>query len=165
MEITRRFEFDAGHRVLGHEGKCASLHGHRYAAEVTVACPELDQLSRVVDFGVMKEKIGRMIDNEFDHRMILHPDDPLRRACIPSSSVFGPKDAGEIIGPRGTYVMPHGSYANPTAESIGTVLFGKIGLLLADELETLTLKRVRLYETPNCWADITSWAELEDHLR
>ena len=59
IEITRRLEFDAGHRVLGHEGKCKNLHGHRYSAEITVTAPDLDGLGRVIDFGVIKEKVWK----------------------------------------------------------------------------------------------------------
>ena len=52
--ITKKLEFDYGHRVLGHEGKCRHLHGHRGVAEVTVYAPSLDNLGRVVDFGAIK---------------------------------------------------------------------------------------------------------------
>ena len=39
ITCTRRIEFDAAHRVMGHEGKCKHLHGHRYALEARVATP------------------------------------------------------------------------------------------------------------------------------
>ena len=35
MRITRRLEFDAGHRIPDHASQCRHLHGHRYAIEVT----------------------------------------------------------------------------------------------------------------------------------
>jgi 6-pyruvoyltetrahydropterin/6-carboxytetrahydropterin synthase len=31
ITITRRLEFDAGHRIPHHDGQCRHLHGHRYA--------------------------------------------------------------------------------------------------------------------------------------
>ena len=37
MRITRRLEFDAGHRIPNHDSRCRHLHGHRYAIEVTVS--------------------------------------------------------------------------------------------------------------------------------
>ena len=37
MRITRRLEFDAGHRIPNHASQCRHLHGHRYAIEVTVS--------------------------------------------------------------------------------------------------------------------------------
>lgn len=51
ITVTRVLEFDAGHRVVNHESKCATLHGHRYKVEIVAAAPGLDSLGRVIDFG------------------------------------------------------------------------------------------------------------------
>ena len=37
MRITRRLEFDAGHRNPDHRSQCRHLHGHRYAMEITLS--------------------------------------------------------------------------------------------------------------------------------
>ena len=37
MQITRRLEFDAGHRIPDHRSQCRHLHGHRYAIEITLS--------------------------------------------------------------------------------------------------------------------------------
>jgi len=37
MIITRRLEFDAGHRIPNHNSLCKHLHGHRYAIEITLS--------------------------------------------------------------------------------------------------------------------------------
>ena len=160
--ITRKLEFDAGHRVLNHEGKCRYLHGHRYVAEITVDCPRLDDLGRVVDFGVIKEKVGGWIDTNWDHNMILHPDDPLLGAMVlePGVSWSEPHSAtggalfnnDPIWSGRDPYIMPQ-RYANPTAENIAAVLFNVSQELLSSHSGALTVSRVRIYETPNCYAD------------
>lgn len=137
MKITRRVEFDAGHRVLGHEGKCATPHGHRYVAELTVSAGALDSLGRVIDFSVIKTLVGGWIDANWDHTMILHPDDPLLQHR-------------ELIGPRSPYVIPR-TDANPTAENMVKYLFGIASELLRPH--GIRVDAVRLYETPNCWAD------------
>ena len=36
MLITRRLEFDSGHRIPDHQSQCRHLHGHRYAIEITL---------------------------------------------------------------------------------------------------------------------------------
>jgi 6-pyruvoyltetrahydropterin/6-carboxytetrahydropterin synthase len=36
IEITRKLEFDAGHRIPHHDGHCRHIHGHRYVIEVTL---------------------------------------------------------------------------------------------------------------------------------
>lgn len=143
ITITRKIEWDAGHRVLGHEGKCKHLHGHRYCAEVTVQAAELDDLGRVIDFGVLKTVVGAWIDKHWDHNLLLHPQDPLLKL---------PPDLLAQIHGRDPYVMPAGPRANPTAENIAAVLHGVVSVLLPVELSVV---RVRVWETPNCHADFT----------
>lgn len=143
--ITRKIEFDAGHRVLGHESKCANLHGHRYVAEISVTADALDSLSRVVDFSVVKKIVGGWIDEYWDHNFLLNRNDPL---CDVLDSMTD-EEARELVGPKTPYLMPDG--LNPTAETMAEVLFEVAVDLLEDELVTVT--HVRLYETPNCWAD------------
>lgn len=135
--VTRRFEFDAAHRVLGHEGKCRHLHGHRYVADVTVSAPELDALGRVVDFSVLKERLGRWIDDHWDHNALFNVDDPLKEVLAPSALTYTGK-------------APYLFLCNPTAENIACDLWHQANVLLPDHV---VVQRVRIYETPNCWAD------------
>ena len=46
----RRFTFCAGHRLVGHEGKCRNLHGHNYTLEVYLTGQEQDEIGRILDF-------------------------------------------------------------------------------------------------------------------
>ncbi|NBU05839.1 MAG: 6-carboxy-5,6,7,8-tetrahydropterin synthase, partial [Sphingobacteriia bacterium] len=55
IECSRKIDFDAGHRVIGHQNKCQYLHGHRYSLEITATALELDELGMVADFGVLKK--------------------------------------------------------------------------------------------------------------
>ena len=142
--ITRKLEFDAGHRVLGHEGKCRHIHGHRYVAEITVDANQLDDLGRVVDFSVIKQLVGKWIDEELDHNLLLNSRDPLWQLFDKA----GDRLLLEVLGEKEPFVMPNG---NPTAENIAAVLYKKATELLAGK--GLSVYRVRLYETPNSWAD------------
>lgn len=152
ISITRQFGFDAGHRVLGHESKCANLHGHRYLAEVTVTAPKLDGLSRVVDFSVLKEKVGKWIDDYWDHTMILNVDDPLAIALQTPQCLISHASGlrfYQLQGPKAPYIMDYGK--NPTAEVLAQELATVAQKLLqADGLE---VTHVRLWETPNCYVD------------
>lgn len=152
ISITRQFGFDAGHRVLRHESKCATLHGHRYTAEVTVESPELDALGRVIDFSVLKSIVGQWIDDNWDHTMILHENDPLSLALRSPRNVvpfaFGTRIA-DILGPRPAYILT--GKRNPTAENLAEELAIVATALLAPH--NLTVTQVRLWETPNCYAD------------
>lgn len=152
VTITRRLEFDAGHRILGHESKCAHLHGHRYRAELTVTADDLDKLGRVIDFGVVKKIVGAWIDDNWDHNMILNAADPLAELYdfkegetdVPALQEM----AREVFGGKVPFVMP----VNPTAENMAHVLYQKAKLLLKDH--PIHVIGLRLYETPNSWAEI-----------
>lgn len=137
--VTRKFTFDAGHRVLGHSGKCRHLHGHTYTAEVTVAAEGLDNLGMVVDFGVIKEKVGTWLDQNWDHNLILHRRDPIM--CLV------PEARECVCDGREPYVLP--GLLNPTAEVMAEHLYRAAQSLL----EGFRVVRVRLWETPNCYAD------------
>ena len=45
-----------------------------------------------------------------------------------------------------------GKYCNPTAENIAKELYCALGSLFS-ETENLHLKKIRLWETPNCYTD------------
>ncbi len=143
--ITRRLEFDYGHRVLGHEGKCKHLHGHRGIIEITVSAESLDNIGRVVDFGKIKEIVGGWIDENWDHNMILCGADPLLQLSKNNLDV--------IFASKRPYVLP-GNRGNPTAENLAAELF-RIAFI---QLDTIGIKveKVRFFETPNSWADYPS---------
>ena len=150
IPVTRRFEFDAGHRLLNHEGKCKHLHGHRYVADVTVAATELDSVGRVIDFGSLKQLIGGWIDAQWDHNMILHQDDPLAKmwsglVAVQEQIRSITKPIEEIFQGRAPYTMPF----NPTAENIAKCLY-KVAIELVKE--PIIVVNVKVWETPNCSA-------------
>ena len=59
MNLQASYTFDAAHRIRGHAGKCAYLHGHTYHLEVTVTAETLDPIGMVMDFDDLREEIGR----------------------------------------------------------------------------------------------------------
>jgi 6-pyruvoyltetrahydropterin/6-carboxytetrahydropterin synthase len=120
------------------------LHGHRYVADVTINADSLDDLGMVVDFGDIKQVIGDWIDLHWDHSMLLNPDDPLLTAVLPP-------DWKAVFGPKEPYIMPKGM--NPTAENIAMLLSREAQKLISKNGQGLRVSRVRVYETPNCWAD------------
>lgn len=142
VTCTRRLEWDAAHRVLRHESKCATLHGHRYAAEITCSAPQLDTVGRVVDFGEVKRVVGAWIDAAWDHTTLVNRDDTALLAFC--------QDEHERLGKRAPYEFP----GEPTAENIAGVLLGVAEDLLRGVVDVVA---VRVYETPNCWAD--AWRE------
>lgn len=127
--IARRFEFDMGHRVYGHEGKCKWPHGHRYACEVHLQ-GDLDSIGRVIDYGEVKQILGSYIDKKFDHGFAVYEKD---EELI--NAFFQLEDTKLVICPF-----------NPTAENLCK--------FMTEEFQNLVpqVKGVTLYETPNCKA-------------
>lgn len=141
LTCTRILAFDAMHRIPRHESKCAAFHGHRYTAEITCTAEALDDRGRVIDFGVIKERVGDWIDRNWDHTAILMRSDPDPAVAVlaASNAAYG----------RPVYWME----APPTAENIAAELARISAALLADT--GVSVVAVRLWETPNGRAD---WA-------
>lgn len=137
ISCTRRLEFDYGHRLLNHEGKCAHVHGHRGTLEITCSADALDVVGRVLDFGEVKRVVGGWVDEHFDHAFISNPYDHAVLA-------FLRKEGSRL------WVMPE-ECAEPSAENIAWVMLG----VARDLLRTsgVEVRAVRFYETPNGWAD------------
>ena len=70
-ELTRRFKFEAAHRLPhvpdGH--KCARLHGHSYQATVHLRGDADPQLGWVIDFGEI-DRICAPLREQLDHRCL-----------------------------------------------------------------------------------------------
>lgn len=108
ITVSRYHDISCGHRVYGHESKCANLHGHNYRMTFTVA-GELDSIGRVVDFSAIKSTLCDWLETNWDHKMILWEKDPAVSSLrqIDNSVVSVP--------------------FNPTAENIGQYLLDIVG--------------------------------------
>jgi 6-pyruvoyltetrahydropterin/6-carboxytetrahydropterin synthase len=136
ITCTRRIQFCAGHRVFNHESKCRNLHGHNYVAFFEASCECLDALGRVIDFSVLKEKIGGWIDTNWDHGFLYWMDD--REAAAAMRLVPGQK----------VYGMP----TNPTAENMAAYLLRTICPLILQGTN-IVITKVVIWETENCHAE------------
>lgn len=136
LTCTKTFHFDAAHRVMGHAGKCAKLHGHRYVAETTFSIDALPALGMVIDFAIIKEKLGTWIDNNLDHNTILCIEDHQLGCSIEASTE------------QAVYYMKN----NPTAENIAAHLLYDVLPTLFQANDAICIK-VRVYETPTCYAE------------
>lgn len=139
ITCTRRLHFCAGHRVFGHEGKCKYLHGHNYVVYIEASAPNLDGIGRVIDFSVLKEKVGTWIDENLDHKFMLWSAD---KEAI--------KAVQKINGKEAVYVTDQ----NPTAENIGRFLMEVGNALLKGT--GVSVDSVVVEETENCQAKV-SW--------
>mgnify|MGYP001362461094 CR=1 FL=1 len=137
IKITRKIEFDSAHRVIGHESKCKYLHGHRYVLEATFSSPKLDNLGRVIDFGVIKTLLKTWIDDNLDHTTILSKED----------YELG-KDISKHTNQKIYYLE-----SNPTAENIALHILNEIIPQLFQDT-FISVDSLKLYETPNCSVEV-----------
>lgn len=136
ITATRKLEFDAGHRLVNHESKCAHCHGHRYVVEVTAQANALDDIGRVIDFSVIKRILGAWIDKNWDHAMVVNTSDVELIRYLNSTN-------------QRHYILD----CNPTAENMASFLI-KIGNDMLMHYG-VTIVKIKLWETPNCFVEVT----------
>ncbi len=125
LTVSRRFRFEAAHRLPHYEGKCKNLHGHGYVLEVEVAGEVLhpptpiSDTGMIVDFGKLKALVQELVLDRLDHQ-----------------------DLNEVLGLN--------YRTQPTAEETVRWIVERLQEPLFDQ--NLSLEMVRLYETPDNWA-------------
>jgi len=143
MQITRRLEFDAGHRIPNHASQCKHLHGHRYAIEITlsgdiIAIEGLSEQGMVMDFSDVKRIAKEQVVDAWDHAFLVYRGDKIVLDFL--NTLPGHK----------TVVLD----AVPTAENLALLAFNILNGAYRDTYGNhLRLEQVRLFETPNNWAD------------
>ncbi len=143
MLITRRLEFDAGHRIPNHTSQCQHLHGHRYALEITLSGEIVRREGAadegmVMDFSEVKTIANTVLVDQWDHAFLVYQGD---HAVV--------EFLATLPGHK-TVVLP----VVPTAENLADTAFRILDAAYVDTYgNQLQLQRVRLYETPNNWAD------------
>ena len=126
--VTKTISFCYGHRLLNYAGKCKHLHGHNGRAEILLEASVLDARGMVIDFSDIKNIVGRFIDEQLDHRIILCKEDKL----LPFL-----KQTGEAYFEMDT---------NPTAENIAKLIFD------FGRSKDLPILSVTLWETDTSFA-------------
>lgn len=145
MLITRRLEFDAGHRIPHHRSQCRHLHGHRYVIEITLRGEVIQtegspEQGMVMDFAEVKAIANTHVVEPWDHAFLVYTGD---------KQVF---EFLQTLPDHKTVALPF----VPTAENLAAEAFRILEDAYRDTYgNNLRLERVRLYETPNSWADAT----------
>ncbi len=145
MQITTRLEFDAGHRIPNHKSQCRNLHGHRYALEITlsgdVITQEISENGMVMDFSDVKRIARESVVDVWDHAFLVYEKDAEVLNFL------------NTLPNHKTVIFP----SVPTAENMAAEAFKILKSQYQDTYGNhLKLDRVRLYETPNSWADASS---------
>ncbi len=138
MKVVKRFRWSMAHRLThGYEGPCASLHGHEYEVEVTVA-GEVDAMGLAVDFADIKRACQGWIKEHLDHTTIVHNEDtPLLEFLKREDQRYYAVDF------------------NTTAENIAIHLREVLQKELHKVVDRpLSIAHIRLLETPSSWVEV-----------
>jgi 6-pyruvoyltetrahydropterin/6-carboxytetrahydropterin synthase len=145
LTITRKLEFDAGHRIPDHKSQCRNLHGHRYTLEITltgdiITAEGNSDNGMIMDFSDVKTLAKEHLVDVWDHAFIVYEQDAAVREFLAS------------LPDHKTVVIDR----IPTVENLAHVAFGILKAAFIDRFGTgLRLHKLVLHETPNCWAEIT----------
>jgi len=72
--LTKRFTFEAAHRLAYHDGKCARLHGHSWVGYIECCGVELfergSKTGMLIDYGDMSAALEPIVDGQLDHHYL-----------------------------------------------------------------------------------------------
>ncbi len=77
ITITRKLEFDAGHRIPDHKSQCRNLHGHRYTLEITLVGQVIEEEGSsdngmIMDFSDVKALAKAHLVDVWDHAFLVY---------------------------------------------------------------------------------------------
>lgn len=73
LSITKKFEFEAAHRLPEYDGRCSRVHGHRFQLEVEVSGRVINEGSKrgmILDFGDLKRIVQERVVEKLDHQYL-----------------------------------------------------------------------------------------------
>jgi len=148
--ISRKGNFDSGHRVMNEFMKCFNIHGHTYLYELTFSFENMEEIGYAIDFKEIKRVFCQWIDDILDHGMLLNAKDEL---LIKTTKDYGTKLWLMSLNGKG-------EYCNPSVENIAKEVFLAMEILsntlYANTPTGLKIHKVQIYETPNCSTECLS---------
>lgn len=127
VTVTKRFTFEACHRLVDYIGECEKMHGHSYKMEVTVkGIP--DDKNLLIDFKILKALVKEAVIDKVDHQNL-----------------------NEIMP------NVYATEGNTTCESMIVAFWYAIEDRLAFyHYDNVELYRIRLWETESSYAELTA---------
>ena len=130
--LKNEIQFDTAHYLSGYEGKCSSIHGHRYRLVVELASDTLHQSGQqrgmLADFGDVKA-ILKQIADQYDHKLLIE-DNADGRAVA--------QQLAQVPNQFAVWLVPY----RPTAEEMSRDIYYQI------KAAGYPVYSVELFETP-----------------
>ncbi|MHC1626836.1 MAG: 6-pyruvoyl trahydropterin synthase family protein [Methanoculleaceae archaeon] len=128
--IYKEVFFEAGHRLMHYQGKCARLHGHQWRVQVWVDGPVDPNTGIVLDFDCIREVV-----DHFDHQVILNREDPMVAAISPFQ---------EVITTDG----------DPSSEVLARMIAEMINRACREVHPEARVSKIRVWESVSCYAEL-----------
>lgn len=137
IRITKEFQFEMAHALVGYDGPCKNIHGHSYKLKVTVKGEVKEGTSdsdegMVIDFGIIKQIVNELIVNKYDHSLVLNEKMDI--------------DISQFQFMNSLIISPY----QPTCENLLVDFAGMIQEKLPHQIK---LHSLFLRETPNSYAE------------
>lgn len=137
LRVTKEFDFEGAHALMGYDGKCKNIHGHSYRLFVTVkgrvlTSQESPKSGMVLDFSLLKKIVNQHVIEKFDHALLMREDAPLLEEL------------------KSHYCSTMSLPFQPTCENLIIYIAQLIKEHLPKELELFSLK---LYETATSYVE------------
>jgi len=144
VTASKWVEFDAGHRVPNHAGKCRSPHGHRYRVTAfiegaVVETPGASDEGMVLDFGFVKHVLMTYVHDVLDHGFIVYEFDATMIEAL-MINAHDPEPMWKVVE------LPY----VPTAENIARWVWEQIDIPIKGASDGRAhLIKIEVQETPS----------------
>ena len=145
MQASRYHDISVGHRVVGHEGKCRHLHGHNYRIHFHCEAQSLDDIGRVIDFSVIKDKLCMWLEDNWDHKFLFWTEDVLFKHLADCTEHYSCNENDMVDYYHSLVGVPF----NPTAENMADYLLNVVAPKQLEGLGVVCTK-VTIEETRKC---------------
>ena len=130
-----------GHRQWKDNGHCSFVHGYGRYVELTFACEERDEKGWVMDFGDLRD-VKKLIEEEWDHRLLIAEDDPLL------------EDFKQLHEKGGVNLNIMPKEYGPGIEDSCKYIYDKVAPIISLKTQDrVWIENIRIYEHDNNWAE------------
>lgn len=130
ITVSKSMKLCIAHRLMNHKGKCKNLHGHNYKVTATFCAESFStEEGMVIDFGLIKNTVFKMLDDAYDHTTFLYDKDPL----------------ADVLENNGVHVVRCPSH--PTAENMCYMFCLQINNILMQASPNVYCTKVEVEET------------------
>lgn len=72
--LTKKFKFEAAHKLPYHDGKCGRLHGHSWECKIVVEGNNINKIGpksgMLIDYSDISNIVKPLIENYLDHHYL-----------------------------------------------------------------------------------------------